>query len=540
MDLLSYGKWSWSLINFNLKMFLFLFRESDLQSKGYYALAQEMAYQYFGHLVTPQWWTESHLNKAIAGFLAVNVAMEINQGQEFQGKWPMTILYSIYYEFSKRFPHSKITGMKEDTICSKTELVLRMLNETLGQDTIRRAFQTIIGKGDFRTFSQDDFWGAITKEAHTDRVLDESITVNAIAESWTSKDRIPLVTVTRNYAAKTATVAQNVFLRERPHDVPDQDKMLWYIPLVITREDELCFKNFTPTKWMKNERQVELKSLPEKDKFIIINAEEIGPFPVNYDEQNWVLLSEYLQTENRLEIPDYTRAKLVHDAWNLGYGGHLNFATVLNMTLFMRNERNHLVWNPIFTMIDHIGRHIDISTAYPKFQQYVKILLTPLLEELGPVQEPNEESWKDNLRSLAKTFLCRMGYKPCIDEALASYHSWMASATPDEGNPVANQHICPVFQWGGDDEWNFGLQRVVNFPSTRKQNERTFLLKTLASCPMQVEKIERLLNETILNQNGNFTERDISLVINMLTGGSTGYKTLLKFLSVNWDVIKQR
>lgn len=490
--------------------------------------------------MTPTWWTESHLNKALAGYLAVNVAMEVNQGAEFQGKWPMTILYSIYYEFSKRYPHSKITGMKEDTIASKTELLLRMLNETLGKDTVRRAMQQFVAAKENKNFAQDDLWNTISKEAHADGVLDKSISVNEIADSWISKDRIPLVTVKRNYEAKTALISQTVFLRERPHDVPDQEKMLWYIPLVVTREDSLCFQNFKPLKWMKNEREVTLESLPEGNRFIIVNPEEVGPYPVNYDEQNWVLLSEFLQTDGRMSIPDYTRAKLVHDAWNLGYGGHLNFATVLNMTLFMRYERNHLVWNPIFTMIDHIGRHIDISSTYQKFQQYVKILLTPLYEELGSVPQPNEEPWKDLLRSMAKTFLCRMGYQPCIDEAMTAYHAWMKSETPDEGNPVSNQHICPVFQWGGEEEWNFGLMRVINFPPTRKLNERTFLLKTLASCPMQEAKIEKLLNVTILEQNGNFTEKDISLVINMLTGGSAGYKTLLKFLSANWDVIKQR
>lgn len=287
------------------------------------------------------------------------------------------------------------------------------------------------------------------------------------------------------------------------------------------------------------DRTVELTSLPDNEIFIIINAEEIGPFVVNYDHRNWLLLSEYLQTEARLSIPSYTRAKLVHDAWNLGYGGHLKFDSVLNMTLFMRRERENLVWNPIFTMIDHIGRHIDISPAYKKFQQYVNILLSPLYEELGPVAEPEEEQKKENLRVLAKTFLCRMGYKPCVDVAIAEFAKWMDSDDPDVKNPVANQHICPAFQWG-EKEWDFGLVRVINFPSSRKQNERTFLLKTLASCASGEDKVEKLLNMTILEENGNFTERDMSLIINMLTGGSTGYKTLLKFLSANWDAIKQR
>lgn len=51
-----------------------------------------------------------------------------------------------------------------------------------------------------------------------------------------------------------------------------------------------------------------------------------------------------------------------------------------------------------------------------------------------------------------------------------------------------------MFKWGTDDEWEFGLQRVINFPQNslaRKQNERTYLLKTLAGCPKDANKIER-------------------------------------------------
>lgn len=58
-----------------------------------------------------------------------------------QGKWPMTVLYSLYYEFSKRYPHARIAGMKQETTSVKTELVFRMLNYTLGENTFRHGLQ---------------------------------------------------------------------------------------------------------------------------------------------------------------------------------------------------------------------------------------------------------------------------------------------------------------------------------------------------------------------------------------------------------------
>jgi aminopeptidase N len=244
------------------------------------------------------------------------------------------------------------------------------------------------------------------------------------------------VTVTRNYKENTATLNQRVYLRERPHDVPEQDKMLWYIPIILVREDRMDFDNSTPIQWMKKEREIKVTDVPKASEFIIVNPEEIGPFPVNYDSENWNLLASYLQTkEGRTKIPIYTRAKLLHDAWNLAYAGDLSFATAFNMTLFMKYEREHLVWNPVFTFIDHIGRHIDMSAVHKKFETYVRMLLTPLYEELGATPKEGEESWKNNIRALAKTFLCRAGYRPCIEEAQDAYKKWMDSDNPDEGNP---------------------------------------------------------------------------------------------------------
>lgn len=84
--------------------------------------------------------------------------------------------------------------------------------------------------------------------------------------------------------------------------------MLWWIPLVLVPQDQLQFNNFTPNTWIKKTRDIILTDLPADDKFIIVNPEEIGPFPVNYDTRNWNLLAEYLQTtEGRQKIPTLTR-----------------------------------------------------------------------------------------------------------------------------------------------------------------------------------------------------------------------------------------
>ncbi|XP_059049686.1 aminopeptidase N [Achroia grisella] len=517
---------------------LIVFKESDLSNKGYLQLAQELSYQWLGALTTPAWWSDAHLNKALVGYLAAEIAFKINNGSEMEGKWPMTVLYSLYYEFSKRYPHSRITGMKQETACTKIELLFRMFNYTLGGDTFKKALRVFIETRKFKTFTGNDIWNALTTAAIEDGKIPKDFDIKTIAKSWIDKDRLPLVTAKRNYDSNSVLLTQKVFLRERPHDVPDAGRMSWWTPIIIAREDKLNFTNVTPLAWMRDRKELTLNNMPNKDHFIILNPEEIGPFQVNYDKENWNLLSQYLQGENRKLIPALTRAKLLHDAWNLAYAGELSFATALNMTLFLKDEKNHIVWDPVFTMIDHIGRHV-CQCLQENFQAYVRTLLSPLYEELK-VEREDEENWRKNLRSLTKTFLCQAGYKECVKEAQAEYSKWMLSPNPDEGNPISNQYICPVFAWGSRKEWQFGLQRVINFPPSRKQSERTYLLKTLAGCPNTNDKIFRLLEVAVLEGNGNFTETDLFLIFSMLTGSPVGYTSLFTFLCSNWAVLKEK
>ncbi|KAJ8983745.1 hypothetical protein NQ317_017848 [Molorchus minor] len=383
---------------------ILLFKESELSGKGSWHITQELVYQWLGALTTPYWWSDAHINNALVKYVTAYTTRKMGE-EDSHNNWPMTMLYSIYYEFSKRYPHGKSTAIKQESTSVKTELIFRMLNYTLGEETFKHGLQRFLANRQYKTFFGDDIWQSISEEARFDQKLTEDITVNEIAASWITKDRLPVVTVDRNYEERTANVTQRVYLRERPHDVPDQEKFLWWIPIVLVTQDHLSFAHTAPRVWMRRQRNIHIDNLPEKDLFIIVNPEEIGPFPVNYDSRNWNMLATFLCTPNRTQIPVNTRAKLLHDAWNLAYAGDLNFATALNMTLFLKYEREYLAWDPVFTLIDHIGRHIDSSSVHKKFQNYVRLLLTPLYEELGNEPEEGESEGTAHLRNYSKNIL---------------------------------------------------------------------------------------------------------------------------------------
>ncbi|KAH8247933.1 hypothetical protein KR032_009345, partial [Drosophila birchii] len=518
---------------------MLIVRESELKKNEIFEIMRETMYQWIGVCITPYWWTEANINKALINFLASELVIEINGEAEFNGKYPMTILYSLYYELSKRYPNSRITGMKQELTSYKIELTIRMLKHVLGMESFKNGIRKFIAEYKNMSYKGPDLWNTLSKQAKTDKTLDNELSILEIAESWIKQTRLPVININRDYELRTATIQQKVYLRERPHDVPDQDKMLWWIPLLFIREDDLNIFDSSYL-WIKKIKQMQIFDMPPQHQFIIVNPEEIGPFPVNYDEKNWNMLSNFLQTENgKKVIPVFTRAKLLHDAWNLAYAGDLNFETALNMTLFIRNERNHVVWNPVFTFIDQIGRRIEMSSVYKKFELYVIALLAPIYEDLG-TPKYNEATWKQDFRKLSKTFLCRAGYLPCINAARKSFELWLNSSNPDFENPVLSEDICPVFKLGSMEEWRFGLERIRKFPKLRPQSDRTHLLKMLSRCPAQHEKIHYLLKIAILSNNSIFTESDQILIINAVASSFVGYTTLLNLVSDNWVYIRQK
>nr|CAD7255954.1 unnamed protein product [Timema shepardi] len=318
----------------------------------------------------------------------------------------------------------------------------------------------------YKTFHYEDLWDSLTIQGRNDETLPEDIRVSDIAKSWISKERYPFITVTRDYEKNTAQVKQQIFLRERPHDISGRD-MVWYIPLMYITPDNLNASVPRPKVWTKNQKEVTVQNLPDKDQFVIFNPEETenysktytpffnlshpktGMFLVNYDEKNWELITQYLKDSlqgKKPNVPAATRGKVLHDAWNLAFGGELSFATALNVSEFLKYETDDYAWDRMLTMFDHVGRYMDGISVGKKFKVEVDINLVRICD----------------------------------------YTS---------GPPKGMAPICQAFKQGTMEEYEAGLQHTINMMKKVPGGECQIVVKYLIGCPRQPEKIERLENK---------------------------------------------
>jgi len=60
----------------------------------------------------------------------------------------------------------------------------------------------------YQSAEQNDLWHALTQQAHKDKVLEPSVTVKEIMDTWTLQTGFPVITVTRNYNNNSATLTQ--------------------------------------------------------------------------------------------------------------------------------------------------------------------------------------------------------------------------------------------------------------------------------------------------------------------------------------------
>ncbi|KAK3913416.1 Aminopeptidase-like protein AC3.5 [Frankliniella fusca] len=496
-------------------------------------------------------------------------------------------LYSVYYELGSQFPLTGLTSTQRPALQGiKTELIVRMLAITLGERTFKAALKGLLDEKKDGFFSSGDLWKLMTQHAYAADSLQEPLDVEAIVASWVDKDRFPLLSVSRDDHDNSAKLQQSVFRRRNytpeERDLDKENAMVWNIPIVTLTEGQAFARQEHPPRLWMSSRTALLENASLGDSYLVVNPEETAPCIVNYDKRNWELLSNALNDRKAPELPPRTRAKLLHDAVMLAHAGALPFGDALPLLRSLQGETSPAVWMPVGNVLDHVRRDVEGTRLEDRFTNFLESILRGALRNVNErLSAPGlcdcEQRQLFETRALILQQLARADMQPCIKEARAAYEVWAASATPDEGKPMPDSLMCCLFQWGEDKEFEFGVQRLLHFPESRQRAERAYLLRVLAGCPRAPARkervddplgedeeeaeegdsddetedeeeftdsdsdeevvVHRLMNITLLENNGTFSEEDQMLVLQMVSARGAD---LLNFLDVNWDKLKAK
>ncbi|XP_065352034.1 aminopeptidase N-like [Cloeon dipterum] len=543
---------NWGLVTYSEKAMLYEEGVSEINDKEEVTrvVAHELAHQWFGNLVTMKWWDDLWLNEGFAVYVQVLGTDHVQPSINYPDSKAVSSLLDIFSKDSLKSSHpvsnniqhpSEIWQLFDDITFAKGYLVLRMLNYVLGEETFRQGVSRYLKTHQYGNAVQNDLWASFEEQSRDDSARDSSrtetpreATVKEIMDSWTLQTGYPVIHVTRNYEAGTAELTQNRFVTDWLGRSSEDRESLWWVPISYTDPSNAILDMSTKPRFWMNTSNATLKGLPKKDQWLLLNVNATALYRINYDTENWNLLSTALRTEkNHGGIPTLNRVQIIDDAFNLARAGLLNYNFTLNLLRYLRHEREYLPWQTAFSNLEYISDMTNRGGGYGQFRKFVRALLTPVynaLDEPFKISVAGETIPQMKHRAQVVSWSYSMGVSDCEEKVVALFKTWQQQTEdPDVVNPIPVELrsvvYCNAVASGGEPAWDFLWKR---FLGSNVAAEKSKLLSALG-CAREMWLLHRYLYMS-LNETSGIRKQDIATVFYSVATSSSFFYIAREFL----------
>ncbi|PAA60916.1 hypothetical protein BOX15_Mlig019859g1, partial [Macrostomum lignano] len=472
---------NWGLITYREAMLLVDENSSKFSMETVaLVVGHEVAHQWFGNLVTMQWWTQLWLNEGFASwveYLCIDhcypefdvwtrfIRNDFSKALELDcldNSHPIEIDVGHPDEIDETF----------DAISySKGAAVIRMLHAWLGEPAFRRGLQQYLRRHSYGNASTADLWLALSEasgqpvqqvmhdwirrkgfpvisasleplpppdssqEASTrlqlrlrqsrfrsgqgPAVATASVGVQTELEKLDETEQLDGTAVSGERQAKMARISQN--------PVPDGNKFvsqhrscsdLWRVPLLVQLSNEP-----EPRRLLLESAELAYPLPPSLSQltdghWLKLNWQCVGVFRVDYSDQ---MLDALVSALKRGKLGRRDRFNLQSDLFALVAYGKLVTIRVLEIVKAYRSEQYFTVWSDLLANLSSVqvlAEQLGLTAAWHAFLSY---LCWPAFQRLGWDFKPGESHDAGLLRGLLLTYLGQAGHAEVVAEALARF-----------------------------------------------------------------------------------------------------------------------
>ncbi|KAL6208051.1 hypothetical protein ACLB2K_019003 [Fragaria x ananassa] len=532
---------NYGLVTYRETALLFDDQHSSASSKQNVTItvAHELAHQWFGNLVTMEWWTDLWLNEGFAtwvSYLATESLFpewkiwtqfldESTEGLRLDGleeSHPIEVEINHAAEVDEIFDAISYT---------KGASVIRMLQNYLGAEPFQRSLAAYIKKHAYSNAKTEDLWAALEEGSGEP--------VNKLMNSWTQQKGYPVVSV--EVKDQNLKFEQTQFLSSG-----SQGNGEWIVPitsccgsydvrksfLLKTKSEILDIKEFLGCSIAETESGSSCNKNNTVCSWIKINVDQAGFYRVKYDEKLAATLRNAIQNKY-LSATD--KFGILDDSYALSMARQLSFASLLTLLAAYKEELDYTVLSNLISISRKLAR--IAADAVPKLLDLINQFFIGLLqysaEKLGWQPKPGESHLDAMLRGKILTTLALFGHEPTINEASRRFHAYL----DDRNTPLlppdirkaayvaVMQRVTQSNRAGYDS-----LLRV--YRESDQSEERNRVLGSLASCPdpdIILEVLNFLLTSEVRNQDAIFG----------LAVSSNGRETAWTWLKDNWVQISK-
>ncbi|XP_014676853.1 PREDICTED: glutamyl aminopeptidase-like [Priapulus caudatus] len=537
-DFVSGGMEHWGVITYRESNLLYDDMHSSTYNKERVAMiiGHEIVHQWWGNLVTCDWWNDLWLNEGSARWLQQIVADTFNPEFEAYNIFISSYLLGVLdvdatvnsrpvYVAPSAVEHpDEITAIFDDVVYSKGASMLRYLENLLGASVYRDGLEGLLKGLAFKTMVTDDYWDYMSRASGKD--------VKTMMDPWTLQMGYPVIDVTRDPKDRLkVTLRQERFLLNPDADLsteqfPSPFNYTWDIYIEYITSDN----PHTPYRvHMKMGEEVRL-DWPDVE-WVKLNYGFTTFCRVNYELQDWLRLSQLLVDDHTALAPS-DRVNLLSDAFALAEARRLDYGVPLNMTRYLDREDHYVPWHGVYRRLADISTLLYYRPDYDLLRRYIVAKVDPSFQKLGwdVVGTHLEKRLRPDLIELA----CWHGDAECIRVATDLFTSWLEAEAylhPDVRNLVYKYGMIAV---GGTDEWEIMWQR---YKSEINAQERINLMYGLANSRMPWVLQRYLILAWDLN---NVRMQDYWTVLGYIADNPVGRPIVWDYYRANWDSFVER
>jgi aminopeptidase N len=404
---------NWGAIFYSQSQLLFdsgVSTEADRQ-RVFLVVGHEMAHQWFGDLVTMQWWDDLWLNEGFARWMQTLVADDLHP------EWEMGLQASTILDDGERadsvpsthpvvqqvFTAAQAAQSFDQITYAKGAAIVTMLNAYLGRDRFRDGVRRYMRAHAFGNTIDSDLWTIMQKAAGKP--------ILAIERDFTRQPGLPLVRVIR--AGKGVQLAQSRFADD-PATIRNLPPQAWRLPLAVE-----------PVGGIKENILLRGKADFAVDPPLLVNAGQQGYARVLYSGGTFELLARRLGV-----LAPIDQMGLFNDGFALGTAGLQPMGDVLGLAAALPAEANPIVWMRVIRSLDDLDSHYTDTPARTAFHRFALDLLVPLAARIGTAAGPGDSSNTIILRDVLMQAQGKFGDAAVI--ALASKRFASAEGTSAE------------------------------------------------------------------------------------------------------------
>lgn len=355
-------------------------------------VCHELAHQWFGNLVTMNWWKELWLNEGFARFMEFVGVNELfpqwNVWDEFvqsvygvalsldamESSHPVEVDVQTSDEISEIF----------DTISyAKGASIIRMCSEVLGFETFMKGLKIYLNNHRYGNATTEMLWESLSEASG-------SINISSLMASWTTSVGYPVVILPED--------GDNLVTPRYLASGPGNDKEnAWKIPVTVIIEDN---PNQVLGPWIINDPQSnDLDLLMEKvtyceenNKWFKLNSSQTGFYRVSYTKAQWGRLARALLPDSPLAIAD--RLGLLSDSFAMGRAGYASIVESLDLarSFAYHTSIEFNLWQELSENLMSLGSLYRGASFFPKYQLLLTEIYEPQFKRLGWEPLENESS----------------------------------------------------------------------------------------------------------------------------------------------------